>query len=158
MIKVKKVNESIITKTELVLPNNTNQLGKLLGGQLMHWIDICAALCAAKHNNRICVTASVDRIDFHHSINLGDAVTLVASVNRVFNTSMEIGVKVYAESFREGTRVHTNTAYLTFVSVDSNGKPVKAIEAVPETEDEKRRYEEALQRRESRLKNRIKNN
>ncbi|MCL5030479.1 MAG: acyl-CoA thioesterase [Bacteroidetes bacterium] len=158
MTKAKKVSESIITMTELVLPNNTNQLGKLLGGQLMHWIDICAALCAAKHNNRICVTASVDRIDFHHSINLGDAVTLVASVNRVFNTSMEIGVKVYAESFREGTRVHTNTAYLTFVSVDSNGKPVNATEAIPETEDEKRRYEEALQRRESRLKNRIKHN
>lgn len=156
MIKAKNVSESIITKTELVLPNNTNQLGKLLGGQLMHWIDICAALCAAKHNNRICVTASVDRIDFHHSINLGDAVTLVASVNRVFNTSMEIGVTVYAESFREGTRVHSNTAYLTFVSVDSSGKPVKAVEAIPETEDEKRRYEEALQRRESRLKNRIK--
>ncbi len=156
MIKAKNVSESIITKTELVLPNNTNQLGKLLGGQLMHWIDICAALCAAKHNNRICVTASVDQIDFHHSINLGDAVTLVASVNRVFNTSMEIGVTVYAESFREGTRVHSNTAYLTFVSVDSSGKPVKAVEAIPETEDEKRRYEEALQRRESRLKNRIK--
>ncbi len=157
-IKAKKISESVITKTELVLPNNTNQLGKLLGGQLMHWIDICAALSAAKHNNQICVTASVDRIDFHHSINLGDAVTLIASVNRVFNTSMEIGVKVFAESFREGTRVHTNTAYLTFVSVDSNGRPVKAIEAIPETEDEKRRYEEALQRRENRLKNRIKDN
>ena len=156
MVKAKKVNESIMTMTELVLPNNTNQLGKLLGGQLMHWIDICAALCAAKHNNRICVTASVDRVDFHHSINLGDAVTLVASVNRVFNTSMEIGVKVYAESFREGTKIHTNTAFLTFVSVDGNGKPVKAVEAIPETEDEKRRYEEALQRRENRLKDRAK--
>jgi len=158
MVKAKKVSESIITKTELVLPNNTNQLGKLLGGQLMHWIDICAALSAAKHNNRICVTASVDKIDFHHSINIGDAVTLVASVNRVFNTSMEIGVKVYAESFRKGTRIHTNSAYLTFVSVDENGKPVKATELIPETEDEKRRYEEALQRRENRLKNRIQHN
>jgi acyl-CoA hydrolase len=158
MTKAKKVSESTITMTELVLPNNTNQLGKLLGGQLMLWIDICAALCASKHNNRICVTASVDKIDFHHSINLGDAVTLVASVNRVFTSSMEIGVKVYAESFREGIRVHTNTAYLTFVSVDSEGKPVKAIEAIPETDDEKRRYEEALERRENRLKNRIKYN
>ncbi|MHB1687051.1 MAG: acyl-CoA thioesterase [Ignavibacteriaceae bacterium] len=152
----KKVSESIITMTELVLPNNTNQLGKLLGGQLMHWIDICAALCASKHSQYICVTASVDRIDFHHSINLGDAVNLVASINRVFNTSMEVGVKVFSESFREGTRVHTNTAYLTFVSVDNEGKPVKAIQAIPETEDEKRRYEEALQRREARLKNRNK--
>lgn len=152
----KKVRESVIVKTELVLPNNTNQLGKLLGGQLMHWIDICAALCAAKHNNRICVTASVDKIDFRHSINLGDAVTLVASVNRVFNTSMEIGVKVFAESFRKGTKVHTNSAYLTFVCVDDNGKPTKANSLIPETEDEKRRYEEALQRRENRLKNRDK--
>jgi acyl-CoA hydrolase len=122
----------------------------------MHWIDICAALCAAKHNNRICVTASVDRIDFHHSVDLGNAVTLTASVNRVFNTSMEIGVKVYAESFKEGTRIHTNSAFLTFVSVDNEGKPVKAKEAIPETEDEKRRYDEALQRRENRLKNRVK--
>ena len=157
MAKTKNIKESIITMTELVLPNNTNQLGKLLGGQLMHWIDICAAMCAAKHNNMICVTASVDRIDFHHSIKLGDAVTLTASVNRVFNSSMEIGVTVFSESFKSGTLVHTNTAYLTFVCVDDDGNPVKAVEAIPETEDEKRRYEEALQRRESRLKNRIKN-
>jgi acyl-CoA hydrolase len=155
MIQGKKISESVITMTELVLPNHTNQLGKLLGGQLMHWIDICAALCASKHNHRVCVTASVDRIDFHHPISLGDAVTLTASVNRVFNTSMEIGVKVYAETFNVGSRTHTNTAYLTFVCVDEEGKPLKAIEAIPETEDEKRRYEEALQRRENRLKNRI---
>jgi len=155
-VSSKKVSESVITMTELVLPNNTNQLGKLLGGQLMHWIDVCAALCALKHNQKVCVTASVDRIDFHHPINLGDAVSLTASMNRVFNTSMEIGVKVYSESFREGIRVHTNTAYLTFVSVNKEGRPVKAIKAVPETEDEIRRYEEALQRRENRLKNRIK--
>lgn len=158
MIPKKKISESVITMTELVLPNHTNQLGKLLGGQLMHWIDICAALSASKHNQRICVTASVDRIDFHHPIKIGDAVTLTAAVNRVFHTSMEVGVKVYAESFREGLRIHTNTAYLTFVSVDDNGKPVKGIEAVPETEDEIRRYEEAKQRREYRLKYRSKNN
>ena len=140
--------------TELVLPNHTNQLGKLLGGQLMHWIDICAALSASKHNNRVCVTASVDKIDFIHPIKLGDAVVLVASVNRVFNTSMEIGVKVYAQSFKTGKNVHSNTAYLTFVSVDETGKPQKAVKAIPETDEEKRRYEEALQRRENRLKNR----
>ncbi len=154
MAEAKKISESIVTMTELVLPNNTNQLGKLLGGQLMHWIDICAALCAAKHNNRICVTASVDKIDFHHSINLGDAVTLTACINRVFNTSMEVGVEVYAENFREGRKLHSNSAFLTFVSVDNQGRPVQAVEAVPETEDEKKRYEEALQRRESRLKDR----
>lgn len=152
----KKVSESKMIMTELVLPHHTNQLGKLLGGQLMHWIDICAALSAAKHSHYVCVTASVDRIDFHHPINLGDAVTLYASVNRAFNSSMEVGVKVFAESFREGTRIHTNSAYLTFVSVDQNGKPVKTNEIIPETEDERRRFEEALKRREYRLQSRKK--
>ncbi len=155
--KSKKMSESTITMTELVLPHHTNQLGNLLGGQLMHWIDICAALSAAKHNNRVCVTASVDRIDFHHPIKLGDAVELVASVNRVFNTSMEVGVKVYAQNFREGTKIHSNTAYLTFVAVDNNGLPVKAMEVIPDTTEEKRRFDEALIRRENRLKTRIKN-
>ena len=147
----KKVSESIITMTELVLPHYTNQLGNLLGGQLMHWIDICAALASAKHSQHVCVTASVDRIDFHHPIKLGNVVTLVASVNRAFKTSMEAGVKVFAESYTEGKRIHTNTAYLTFVSVDENGKPVDTLEIVPETDDEKRRFEEALQRRKNRL-------
>jgi len=152
----KTVSNSIVTMTELVLPNHTNQLGNLLGGQLMHWIDICAALSAARHSNRVCVTASVDRIDFHHPIKLGNAVTLLASVNRAFNTSMEVGVKVFAESHKEGTKVHSNTAYLTFVSVDDNAKPVKTNEIIPETEDEKRRYEDALKRRDRRLSQRNK--
>jgi acyl-CoA hydrolase len=156
MGETKKISDSQITMTELVLPHHTNQLGKLLGGQLMHWIDICAALSAAKHNRRVCVTASVDRIDFLHPISLGDAVTLTASVNRVFNTSMEVGVEVYAQNFREGTKILTNTAYLTFVSVDNNGKPVTAIDAIPENDEEKRRYDEALKRRENRLSNRNK--
>lgn len=154
MANPKKVSESKMIMTELVLPHHTNQLGKLLGGQLMHWIDICAALSAAKHSHFVCVTASVDRIDFHHPINLGDAVTLYASVNRAFNTSMEVGVKVFAESFRKGSRVHTNSAYLTFVSVDQDGKPVKSNEIIPETEEERRRFEEALKRRENRLQSR----
>ncbi|MFA5803564.1 MAG: acyl-CoA thioesterase [Melioribacteraceae bacterium] len=147
----KKVSESIITMTELVLPNYTNQLGNLLGGQLMHWIDICAALSSAKHSQRVCVTASVDRIDFHHPIKLGNVVTLIASVNRAFRTSMEVGVTVFAESHIDGIRIHTNTAYLTFVSVDENGNPVDTFEIVPETDDEKRRFDEALQRRKNRL-------
>jgi len=150
----RKISDSQITMTELVLPNHTNQLGNLLGGQLMHWIDICAALSAAKHNNRICVTASVDRIDFHHPVKLGDAVTLLSSVNRVFNTSLEVGVKVFAQSFKEGMVKHTNSAYLTFVCVDDYGKPVRAIEALPETNEHKRRFNEALIRRENRLKSR----
>jgi acyl-CoA hydrolase len=147
----KKVKDSLVTMTELVLPNHTNQLGNLLGGQLMHWIDICAAVCAAKHNNKICVTASVDKIDFHLPVKVGDAVTIIASVNRVFKTSMEIGVKVFADSFRSGNRIHTNSAYLTFVAVDDDGKPAKGIKIIPETNDEKRRYKEALIRRNARL-------
>lgn len=150
----KKINESVITMSELVLPNHTNPLGNLLGGQLMLWIDICAAMCASKHSQNVCVTASVDSIDFHHPIKIADMVTLVASVNRVFNTSMEVGVKVFAESFREGKKIHTNTAYLTFVSINEEGKPIPAIIAEPETEEEQRRYEEALQRRDNRLKTR----
>ncbi|MBZ0183293.1 MAG: acyl-CoA thioesterase [Melioribacteraceae bacterium] len=148
---VKRVADSNIIMTELVLPQHTNQLGNLLGGQLMHWIDICGAISAAKHSHRVCVTASVDRIDFHHPIKLGDVVTLVSSVNRAFKTSMEVGVKVYAEVLSTGKRVHTNTAYLTFVSVDKDGKPVPTFEIIPETDDEKRRFEEALNRRKSRL-------
>lgn len=152
----KKISESKIISTELVLPHHTNQLGNLLGGQLMHWIDICAALAAGKHAQRVCVTASVDRIDFHHSIKLGNAVTLYASVNRVFKTSMEVGVKVFSQSFKEGIKVHSNTAYLTFVAVDEAGNPVKTIQAIPETEEEKRRYDEALKRREHRVQTRSK--
>lgn len=152
--KSKNVSDSIVTMTELVLPNHTNQLGNLLGGQLMHWIDVCAALSAAKHSNRICVTASVDRIDFHHPIKLGNVVTLTASVNRAFNTSMEVGVKVFSESYIEGKKVHSNTAYLTFVSVDENVKPVKTFEIIPESDEEIRRFDEALERRQKRLKSR----
>lgn len=148
----KFVSDSVVTMTELVLPNHTNQLGNLLGGQLMHWIDICAALASSKHAQRVCVTASVDRIDFHHPIRLGDVVILHASVNRVFNTSMEVGVKVFSENHVKGTYVHTNSAYLTFVGLDENGKPVKSPEIIPQTEDEIRRYNKALQRREERLK------
>ena len=137
--------------TELVLPNHTNQLGNLLGGQLMHWIDICAALSSSKHANRVCVTASVDRIDFHHPIKLGDVVTLKASVNRVFNTSMEVGVKVFAENHVKQENRHTNSAYLTFVSVNEEVRPVKSPEIMPESDEEKRRFSEALARREKRL-------
>lgn len=148
---MKTVSYSIITMTELVLPQHTNQLGNLLGGQLMHWIDICAALASSKHAGRICVTASVDKIDFHHPIKLGDVVTIVASVNRVFNSSMEVGVSVCSENYTKGKRLHTNSAYLTFVGLDSDGVPVKSSPIVPETEDEKRRFEEAQVRRQARL-------
>ena len=148
---MKKVSNSTIIMTELVLPQHTNQLGNLLGGQLMHWMDICAALASSKHAGRICVTASVDTINFHHPIKLGDAVTIKASVNRVFSTSMEVGVSVFAENFTKGNKRHTNSAYLTFVGLNSEGKPAKSNSIIPESDDEKRRYDDALLRRARRL-------
>ena len=149
--KSKTPKESVITMTELVLPHHTNQLGNLLGGQLMHWIDICAALAASKHSQKVCVTASVDKIDFHHPIRIGEVVTLTAVVNRAFTSSMEVEVNVYAESHLTGKKVLSNSAYLTFVSLNEDGIPVKTIELVPESEKEKQRYNEALERRKNRL-------
>jgi len=146
------VRNSQVEMTQLVLPNDTNQLGNLLGGRLMEWMDIAAAIAAQRHSNRVCVTAAVDELAFHHPIKLGEVVTLRASVNRVFGTSMEVGVKVIAENQLIGDRKVTNTAYLTFVAVDENNQPVKVPPIIPETKDEKRRYKEALVRRTIRLK------
>jgi len=148
------VRESRVITTQLVLPNDTNQLGNLLGGTLMHWIDIAAAISAQRHTGGVCVTASVDELNFHHPIKLGEIVTLQASVNRVFTTSMEVGVLVTASGGRgESVRRATN-AYLTFVALDEQGQPVTVVPISPETEDEKRRYEEALERRNRRLQHR----
>jgi acyl-CoA hydrolase len=146
-------NSQVIT-TQLVLPNDTNQLGNLLGGTLMHWIDIAGAIAAQRHSGVVCVTASVDELSFHHPIKLGEIVTLQASVNRAFHTSMEIGVLVTAHG-RHGQPVRrANTAYLTFVAVDADGTPIPVPPVVPETDDEKRRYEEAMMRRQRRLQHR----
>ncbi|MBR9977215.1 MAG: acyl-CoA thioesterase [Bacteroidetes bacterium] len=142
---------SQVEMTELVLPNDTNQLGNLLGGRLMHWMDISMAIAAARHSGLVCVTASVDRIDFHHPVRLGQIVVLRASVNRVFRTSMEVGVKVYCEDIPGGTRVHTNSAYMTFVGLNADGKPTPSEQVIPETEDEQRRFRQALERRERRV-------
>ncbi len=151
------VRNSQVEMTQLVLPNDTNQLGNLLGGRLMEWMDISAAIAAQRHSNRVCVTAAVDELSFHHPIKLGEVVTLRASVNRVFGTSMEVGVKVIAENQLIGDRKITNTAYLTFVAVDENNKPVQIPPIIPETKEEKRRYKQALVRRTNRLK-RLKSN
>lgn len=150
----KPVAASQVITTNLVLPNDTNQLGNLLGGTLMHWIDIAAAIAAQRHADRVCVTASVDELNFHHPIKLGDVVILQASVNRAFRTSMEIGVVVTAESRSGRESRRANNAYLTFVAIDAAGDPVPVPPVAPVTEDEKRRYEEALARRELRLRNR----
>ncbi len=150
----KTPTKSIVTMTQLVLPNDTNQLGNLLGGRLMHWVDIAAALVAMKHSGKVCVTASVDEINFFEPVKLGHVVQLYASINRAFKTSMEIGVKVYREDTLNGNSVHTATAYLTFVAIDLYGKPLQVPQVAPETEEETRRYEGAAARRKNRLEHR----
>ena len=154
MMTPKAVRDSQVITTQLVLPNDTNGLGNLLGGTLMHWIDIAAAIAAQRHADRVCVTASVDEINFHHPVRLGDVVTLQASVNRAFRTSMEIGVVVTAESRSGHDSRRANNAYLTFVAIDESGKPVSVPGVTPESKDEIRRFDEALVRRERRLANR----
>jgi acyl-CoA hydrolase len=154
MMAPRRVRDSQVITTQLVLPNDTNELGNLLGGTLMHWIDIAAAIAAQRHADRVCVTASVDELNFHHPIRLGDVVTLQASVNRAFRTSMEIGVMVTAESRSGHDSRRANNAYLTFVAIDDSGKPVNVPAVTPESEDEIRRFEEALVRRERRLAHR----
>lgn len=148
---MKKVKDSIVEMTELVTPQDTNHHGNLSGGRLMHWIDIAAAMAAMRHCNRPVVTRSIDSISFNNSIRLGQAVVIKASVNRVFNSSMEVGVKIYSENLMTGDRKHTNSAYLTFVALDADNHPVRIIPIDPETDEERRRYEKALQRRELRL-------
>lgn len=145
------VRASQVEMTELVLPNDTNQLGNLLGGRLMHWMDIAMAIAAARHSGLVCVTASVDEINFLHPIRLGQVVILRASVNRVFRTSMEVGVKVFCEDVKNGRRTHTNSAYMTFVGLNAEGRPTPSAQVIPETEEQQRRFDRALHRRNHRL-------
>lgn len=150
------MKQSQANMTQLVLPNDTNQLGNLLGGQLMHWIDLVAAIAAARHSRHVCVTASVDELNFIHPIKIGEVVTLMASINRVFRTSMEVGVRVHSENMLTGKILHANTAYLTFVALNSSGTPVEISQITIETEEEQRRFDDALKRRELRLQRRKK--
>jgi acyl-CoA hydrolase len=151
---VHTVRASEVIMTELVLPNDTNQLGNLLGGKVMHLMDIAMAIAAARHTGLICVTASVDQIHFLHPVKLGEVVVLKAAVNRVFHSSMEVGVKVYAENPRKGTFIHTNSAYATFVGLNAEGKPTACPQVIPESADEMRRFENAEVRRKTRLQSR----
>lgn len=152
--RAKTVRASQVEMTEMVLPNHTNRLGNLLGGQLMHWIDICAAIAAFRHTNRVCVTASVDNLNFLHPIKEGEVVILQGSINRAFRTSVEVGVKVTSENLLTGARKHANTAYLTFVAIDDHGQPVPVPPVRPSTPAEKRRYSDAARRRKNRLAHR----
>jgi acyl-CoA hydrolase len=136
--------------TEIILPNDTNTLGNLLGGRLMHFIDLTGAMAAYRHARTYIVTAAMDHIDFIRPVHLGDLLTLRSSINRAFTTSMEVGVKVWAENTQTGTQLHVASAYLVFVAIDQNGRRVRVPQVVPETADEQRRYADALLRREHR--------
>ncbi|MEY2828552.1 MAG: hypothetical protein RIQ33_410 [Bacteroidota bacterium] len=147
----KKCTDSLTIMTELVLPNDSNLLGNLMGGRLLYWMDIASALSAAKHAKSQVVTASVDNVSFQQPIKLGSVITIEAKVSRAFKTSMEVHMIVYAETLRQGKKVKSNEAFYTFVALDENGSPIEVPAAIPETEDEQRLYESAMRRREVRL-------
>lgn len=149
--KTKFARESIVYRTELVLPNDTNTLTNLMGGKLLYWMDIVAAISAQRHSNSTVVTASVDNVSFAHGIQLGNVVTLKAQVARAFSSSMEVHIEVTAEDVPAGKLIQSNRAFFTFVAVDHSGKPIRVPEVVPETESEKELYESALRRRQLRL-------
>lgn len=147
----KFARESHTIMNELVLPNDTNTLNNLMGGRLLHWMDIAAAISAQKHCNNIVVTASVDNVSFKHPIKLGEVVSIDAQVTRAFKTSVEVRLSVWAHNVPTGERKESNVAYYTFVALDQYGNKADVPPVIPETEDEKLRYEQALQRRELRL-------
>jgi acyl-CoA hydrolase len=150
IVPPRAVSESQSQMAEVVLPNDANPLGSLLGGRLMHLIDVAGALAAHRHSHSHVVTASIDHIDFRRPVHIGDLLILKSSVNRAFNTSMEIGVKCWVENYIAGTTQHVASAYLTFVAVDAHGRHKSVPQVAPETDEEKRRYEDAGRRRELR--------
>jgi acyl-CoA hydrolase len=149
--KSKNPKESFTIMNELVLPNDTNTLNNLMGGRLLHWMDIAAAISAQKHCNRIVVTASVDNVSFKQPIKLGDVITIEAKVTRAFHTSVEVRLDVWAENIPSGTRAKSNEAYYTFVAVDQSGRTIPVPELVPENDDEAELFAGALRRRQLRL-------
>ncbi|MEO6548907.1 MAG: acyl-CoA thioesterase [Ferruginibacter sp.] len=147
----KKASESLVVMTELVLPNDTNSFGNLMGGRLMYWMDIASALAAMKHSGSPVVTASVDNISFENPIKLGNVVHIEAKVTRAFTTSMEVHLKVWGEDAIHQHKYKSNEAYFTFVALDPNSKPKPVNLLIAETLDEKELYEGALRRRQLRL-------
>jgi acyl-CoA hydrolase len=145
------VHDSLSEIAEFALPVYSNPLGNVLGGHIMHLVDLAAATAAIRHSRSAVVTASVDSMSFLHPIKIGQLITLKASVNRVFRTSMEVGVKVLVEDLQRGIVYHTNSSYVTFVALDEEGKPHPVPPVIPETETEKRRWREADARRAQRL-------
>lgn len=147
-MKSRKASETLSITTKVVLPNDTNTLGNLFGGQLLAWMDVIASVSAHRHCRRVVVTASVNNVAFQQPIVHGAIVTLEAKVSRAFNSSMEIFVDVFVEDHVTGQRYKCNEAIYTFVAVDQNGGPIQVPELIPETEEEKKRYDGALRRKE----------
>jgi acyl-CoA hydrolase len=146
------VAHSMVEMVELVLPNDANPLGNILGGRVMHLIDVAGAIAAKRHSRRVVVTASVDYLDFVHPIRVGQLIRLQAFVTRAFRTSMEVEVRVFREDFKTGDLRQTSAAFLTYVALDDDGKPVPVPPLILKTAEERRRYREALRRRRYRLR------
>ena len=143
----KKPSESRTVQTEIVLPNDTNNLNNLMGGRLLHWMDIAAAVCAQRHCGRTCVTAAVNNVSFGHPIPRASIVTLEANISRSFSSSMEVIIDVWTEDTQSGANTKCNEAIYTFVAVDNMGNPVKVPEVTPESKIETSRFDAALRRR-----------
>ncbi|MFZ4863511.1 acyl-CoA thioesterase [Sphingobacterium sp. Mn56C] len=150
-MEAKRAQESYTEMNELVLPNDTNTFGNLMGGRLLYWMDICSAMAAQKHCKNVVVTASVDNVSFKRSIRLGEVVTIQAQVTRAFNTSVEVRMEIFAQNLPLGIKEKSNEAYYTFVAIDENSRPIPVPQVQPETELECKLHNEALQRRQMRL-------
>jgi acyl-CoA hydrolase len=149
-MEIKTVSSTQSEMTEIILPNDTNTLGNLLGGRLMHFIDLTGAMAAYRHSRTHVVTAAMDHIDFIQPVHVGDLLILKSSVNRAFSTSLEVGVKVWVEHPQSGVLLHVASAYLVFVAIDGEGHRLKVPQLLPETPDEERRFADAQRRREHR--------
>ena len=150
-LDTKKISDSFTVMNEIVLPNDTNTFGNLMGGRLMYWMDIAGGIAAGRHCNAPCMTASVDNLSFKNPIKLGNVVHIEAKVSRAFHTSMEIYMKVWGEDSLQKYKYESNEAYFTFVALDPHGKPREVPQITPETEDEKKLFDGALRRRQIRL-------
>ena len=150
-LRERTVGESKTEMLEVVLPDDANPLGSILGGKVMHLIDMAGAVAAHRHSHRHVVTVSVDSLDFVRPIRVGQIILLQAQVNRAFRTSMEVGVNVYLEDYISGERHQTSSSFVTYVAVSEDGKPTAVPPLLPRTAEEKRRYREALERRRHRL-------
>lgn len=147
MSEKKFARETFATTSKIILPNETNTLGNLMGGQLLNWMDINAAISAQRHCRRVVVTASVNNVSFNRAVKLGDILTIESKVSRAFSSSMEVFLDVFVENHRTGKRTKCNEAIYTFVAVDQVGQPIKVPELIPETEEEKKRFDGALRRK-----------